>query len=148
MSSRLGSIGQHCPPLSGEENGQGGMLVNDSHYCRAVPPQPPGSTPPPIRVAPHGKQGAHTVGVGLSIIPSTRGLRWIEVEDSMRRNGRNDSAGKEVRIEDKLRSRERDIAHVPENGSSWATSCFSRLLRHAQYGGSILSQTPHGKRKK
>ncbi|GFN88410.1 hypothetical protein PoB_001491600 [Plakobranchus ocellatus] len=85
-----------------------------------------------FRVAPHGKQGAHTVGVGLSIIPSTGGLRWIEVEDSVR-SGWDDSAGKEVRIEDKARWRERDVAHVPERGSSWATPCFSRLLRHAQY---------------
>ncbi|GFO29527.1 hypothetical protein PoB_005603200 [Plakobranchus ocellatus] len=38
------------------------------------PPQPPGSIPPLIRVAPHGKQGAHAVGMGLSISPSTRGL--------------------------------------------------------------------------
>ncbi|GFO46806.1 hypothetical protein PoB_007331100 [Plakobranchus ocellatus] len=45
------------------------------------------STPPPIRVAPNGKQGAHTVWVALSIIPSTGGLWWIEIEDSMRRSG-------------------------------------------------------------
>ncbi|GFO31440.1 hypothetical protein PoB_005794500 [Plakobranchus ocellatus] len=95
------------------------------------PPQPPGSTPPPIRVAPHGKQGAHTVGVGLSIILSTGGLRWNEVEDSMRRSGRDDSAAKEVGIEDKARWRESDVAHVPERGSSWVTPCFSRFLRHA-----------------
>ncbi|GFN87444.1 hypothetical protein PoB_001395000 [Plakobranchus ocellatus] len=112
------------------------------------PPQPPGSIPSPILVAPHGKQGPHTVGVGLSIVPCTRGLRWIEVEDSMRRSGRDNSAGKEVGIEDKARWRESDVAHVPERGSSLATPCFSCLLRHTQYGGSILSQTPHGKRKK
>ncbi|GFO27936.1 hypothetical protein PoB_005444100 [Plakobranchus ocellatus] len=45
-----------------------------------------------IRVAPYGKQGAHNLGVGLSIILSTGGLRWIELEDSMRRSGRDDSA--------------------------------------------------------
>ncbi|GFO31033.1 hypothetical protein PoB_005753800 [Plakobranchus ocellatus] len=55
---------------------------------------------PPIRIALHRKQGAHTVGVGLSITASTGGLRWIEVEDSMRRSGRDNSAGKEVGIED------------------------------------------------
>ncbi|GFO07072.1 LOW QUALITY PROTEIN: hypothetical protein PoB_003357700 [Plakobranchus ocellatus] len=98
------------------------------------PPQPPGSTPPPIRVAPHSKQDAYTVGVGLSIIPSTGG-RWIEVEDSMRRSGRDDSKGKAVRIEDKARWRERDVT---VRGSLWATPCFSCLLRHAQYDGSIL----------
>ncbi|GFO50068.1 hypothetical protein PoB_007657300 [Plakobranchus ocellatus] len=98
------------------------------------PPQPPGSTHPPIRVAPHGKQGAHTVRVGLSIIPSTGGLRWVEVEDSMRRSGRDDSTGKEETIEDKARWREGDVAHIPERDSSWATPSFSRLLRHAQYG--------------
>ncbi|GFO02342.1 hypothetical protein PoB_002884700 [Plakobranchus ocellatus] len=88
------------------------------------------------------------MGVGLSIIPSTGGQRWIEVEDSVRRSGRDDSAGKEVRIEGRARWRERDVAHVPERGSSSATPCFSRLLRHAQYGGAILSQSPYGRRKK
>ncbi|GFO25210.1 hypothetical protein PoB_005171500 [Plakobranchus ocellatus] len=148
MTSRLGSVGQRCPPVSGEGSGQGGMLMSDSYYCRAITTSTSRIIPSPIRVAPHGKQGAHTVGVGLSIIPSTGGLRWIEVVDSRRRSKRDDGAGKEVRIEDKARWRERDVVHVPERGSSWATPCFSRLLRHAQYGGSILSQTPHGKRKK
>ncbi|GFO31439.1 hypothetical protein PoB_005794400 [Plakobranchus ocellatus] len=64
----------------------------------------------------------------------------------MRRSGRGDSAAKEVGIEDKARWRESDVAHVPERGSSWATPCFSRFLRHAQYGESILSQTPRGLR--
>ncbi|GFO21837.1 hypothetical protein PoB_004834200 [Plakobranchus ocellatus] len=36
------------------------------------PPHPSGSTPSSIRVSPHGKQGAHTVGVSLSI-SSTEG---------------------------------------------------------------------------
>ncbi|GFO10264.1 hypothetical protein PoB_003676900 [Plakobranchus ocellatus] len=36
MTSRLGSVGQRCPPVSGEGSGQGGMLMSDSHYCRAV----------------------------------------------------------------------------------------------------------------
>ncbi|GFN92449.1 hypothetical protein PoB_001895500 [Plakobranchus ocellatus] len=82
--------------------------------------------------------------MGLSIIPSTGGLRWIQVVDSTRRSRREDSAGKEVGIEDKARWRESDVAHGPERGNSWATPCFNRLLRHAQYGGSILFQTPHG----
>ncbi|GFO39356.1 hypothetical protein PoB_006586100 [Plakobranchus ocellatus] len=60
----------------------------------------------------------------------------------------DDSTGKEARREDKARWRESDVAHVLTRGSSWATTCFSRLLRHSQYGGSVLSQTPHGKRKK
>ncbi|GFO40539.1 hypothetical protein PoB_006704400 [Plakobranchus ocellatus] len=60
--------------------------------------------------------GAHTVGVGLSIIPSTGGLRWIEVEDSMRRSGRGDSAGKEVRIEDKSQA-EKEMSPCPERGA-------------------------------
>ncbi|GFO13722.1 hypothetical protein PoB_004022700 [Plakobranchus ocellatus] len=75
-----------------------------------------------IHPSPHtGRTSRQTVGVGLSIIPNTGGLRWIELEDSMRRSGRDYSAGKEVRIEDKARWRERDVAHVPERGSSWAT---------------------------
>ncbi|GFO24491.1 hypothetical protein PoB_005099600 [Plakobranchus ocellatus] len=36
MTSRLGSVGQRCSPVSGERSGQGGMLMSDSHYCRAV----------------------------------------------------------------------------------------------------------------
>ncbi|GFN94350.1 hypothetical protein PoB_002085600 [Plakobranchus ocellatus] len=98
MTSRLGSVGQRCPLVSGEGSGQSGMLMSDRHYCRAI-------TTSTFRIhpSPHGKQGAHTVGVGLSIIPSTGGLRWIEVEDSRRRSRRDDSAGKEVVIEDKAR---------------------------------------------
>ncbi|GFO26994.1 hypothetical protein PoB_005349900 [Plakobranchus ocellatus] len=36
MTSRLGSVGQRCPTVSGERSGQGGILMSDSHYCRAV----------------------------------------------------------------------------------------------------------------
>ncbi|GFN81142.1 hypothetical protein PoB_000764800 [Plakobranchus ocellatus] len=36
MNSRFGSVGQRCPPVSGEGSGQGSMLMSDSHYCRAV----------------------------------------------------------------------------------------------------------------
>ncbi|GFN89069.1 hypothetical protein PoB_001557500 [Plakobranchus ocellatus] len=50
------------------------------------------------------------------------------------------NVGKEAGREDKARWRESDVAHVPTRGSSWATTCISRLLRHAEYGGSILSQ--------
>ncbi|GFO40679.1 hypothetical protein PoB_006718400 [Plakobranchus ocellatus] len=36
LTSRLGSVGQRCPTVSAEGNGQGGMLMSDSHYCLAV----------------------------------------------------------------------------------------------------------------
>ncbi|GFO19557.1 hypothetical protein PoB_004606200 [Plakobranchus ocellatus] len=36
LISRLGRLGQSCPPVSGKGNGQGDMLVSDSHYCRAI----------------------------------------------------------------------------------------------------------------
>ncbi|GFO04564.1 hypothetical protein PoB_003106900 [Plakobranchus ocellatus] len=36
MTSRLGSVRQRCPPVSGEGSGQGGTLMSDSHYCGAV----------------------------------------------------------------------------------------------------------------
>ncbi|GFO07597.1 hypothetical protein PoB_003410200 [Plakobranchus ocellatus] len=36
LTSRLGRVGQHCPSVSGEGSGPGGMSVSDSHYCRAV----------------------------------------------------------------------------------------------------------------
>ncbi|GFO07268.1 hypothetical protein PoB_003377300 [Plakobranchus ocellatus] len=78
MTSLLGSVGQRCPLFSGEGNGQGGMLMSDLHYCRAFITSTSRIHPSAIRVSPHGKQGkqgAHAVGVGLSIIPSTGGLR-------------------------------------------------------------------------
>ncbi|GFO47380.1 hypothetical protein PoB_007388500 [Plakobranchus ocellatus] len=100
--------------------------MSDGHHCRASPPQPPGSNPP--RVAPHGKQGAHVVGLGLSIMSSNRGLQWIELGDCRRRSRQDNCAGKEVGREDKSMSRETDVSYVPTKGSSWATSCFSRFL--------------------
>ncbi|GFO29331.1 hypothetical protein PoB_005583600 [Plakobranchus ocellatus] len=89
---------QGSPPAT--EPNQGDTLRGTPALCQGYPGAilpAEGSTPSPIRVTPHGKQGAYTVGMGLSIIPSTGGLRWIEVEDSVRRSGRDDSAGKEVR---------------------------------------------------
>ncbi|GFO47898.1 hypothetical protein PoB_007440300 [Plakobranchus ocellatus] len=62
LTSRLDNVDQRCPPFSGEGNGQRCMLVSDSHYCLAVTTSTPGIHPSPIRVAPHGKQGARTVG--------------------------------------------------------------------------------------
>ncbi|GFN94994.1 hypothetical protein PoB_002150000 [Plakobranchus ocellatus] len=102
LTSRLGSIGQRCPPILKEEKGQGGLLMSDSYYCRTVTIPTPGSTPPPIRVAPLGKQGAHTVGMGVSIISCTVGLHRIEVGHSGRRSRQDDSTGKEVGREDKV----------------------------------------------
>ncbi|GFO31664.1 hypothetical protein PoB_005816900 [Plakobranchus ocellatus] len=114
------------------------MLMSDSHYCRADT-----TSASRIHPSPHtgrtSRQTRHPQCGGGPLNYSQHR------RNSMRRNGRDDSAGKEVRIEDKARWRERDVAHLPKRGSSWATPCFSRLLRHAQYGGSILSQTPHGK---
>ncbi|GFN87514.1 hypothetical protein PoB_001402000 [Plakobranchus ocellatus] len=133
MTSRLGSVGQRCPPVSGEGSGQGVMLMSDSHYCRAVT-----TSTSRIHPSPHSGRTSRQTRRPHSIIPSTGGLRWVEVQDSMRRSGWDDSAGKEVRIENRARWRERDVAHVPERDSSWTTPCFSRLLRHAQYGS-----TPH-----
>ncbi|GFN92581.1 hypothetical protein PoB_001908700 [Plakobranchus ocellatus] len=37
MTSLLGSVGQRCPPVSGEGYGQGGMLMRDSLYCHYCP---------------------------------------------------------------------------------------------------------------
>ncbi|GFN74858.1 hypothetical protein PoB_000136400 [Plakobranchus ocellatus] len=76
MTSRLGSVGQRCPPVSGEGSGQEGMLMSDRHYCQAI-------TTSTFRIhpSPHGKQGAYTVGVGLSIIPSTEGYGRGSIRD-------------------------------------------------------------------
>ncbi|GFN93764.1 hypothetical protein PoB_002027000 [Plakobranchus ocellatus] len=71
LTIRLGSMGQRCPPVSREGDGQRGMLVSDSHYCRAVITSNLRFHLSPIQIAPHGKQGANTVGMGLSIISST-----------------------------------------------------------------------------
>ncbi|GFO13957.1 hypothetical protein PoB_004046200 [Plakobranchus ocellatus] len=36
MTNRLGSVGQHCPPVLEEVNSQGGVLTRDNHYCWTV----------------------------------------------------------------------------------------------------------------
>ncbi|GFO13742.1 hypothetical protein PoB_004024700 [Plakobranchus ocellatus] len=74
------------------------QLANNSHYCRAV------TTSIVIYPSPHthSKQGAHTVWVGLTIISSIRGLRWIEVGDSRRRSRQDHSAKKGQFIGDNL----------------------------------------------
>ncbi|GFO00802.1 hypothetical protein PoB_002730700 [Plakobranchus ocellatus] len=138
MTSRLGGLSQHCPPVSGEGTCQRGMMVSDSHYCRAVT-----TSISRIHPSPHtGRTSRQTRCPHCGGGPLNYS-QHLEVEDSKRRSGRDDSAGKEEGREDKAMWRERDVAHVPKRGSSWATPCFSRLLRHAQYGGSILSQTAH-----
>ncbi|GFO34110.1 hypothetical protein PoB_006061500 [Plakobranchus ocellatus] len=164
MTSRLGSVGQRCSPVSGEGSGQGGMLISDSHYCRAVTTSTSRIHPSPIRVAPHGKQGAHTVGVGLSIIPSTGGLRWIsplttrtvrwvysipdstweekEVEDSRRRSRRDDGTGKEVGIEDKSQV-EKEMSPCPDERQSIDNNLpWSPLTTRGNHGGAYSSPGP------
>ncbi|GFN87471.1 hypothetical protein PoB_001397700 [Plakobranchus ocellatus] len=44
---RWSSVGQCCPSVSGEGNGQRGMLVSDSHYCRAITTATPRIHPSP-----------------------------------------------------------------------------------------------------
>ncbi|GFN91500.1 hypothetical protein PoB_001800600 [Plakobranchus ocellatus] len=85
------------------------MLMRDSHYCRAIT-----TSTSRIHHSTHtGRTSRQTrrphCGGGPSIILSTGGLRWIEGEDSMRRSGRDDSAGKEVGRQDKARWRESDV---------------------------------------
>ncbi|GFN87430.1 hypothetical protein PoB_001393600 [Plakobranchus ocellatus] len=120
MTSRLGSVGQRCPTVSGEGNGQGGMLVSDSPYCRAVTISSSRIHPSPHTGRTSGKQGAHTVGSPLT----TSTVLWVhsipdstweekEVEDGRRRSGRDESAGKEVGIEDKSQV-EKEMSPCPE----------------------------------
>ncbi|GFN97256.1 hypothetical protein PoB_002376200 [Plakobranchus ocellatus] len=154
MTSQLGSVGQRCPAVSGEGNGQGGMLMSDSHYCRAVTTSTSKILPFPHTVAPHGKQGAHTVGVGLSIILSTGGLRWIEVgnnstweekevEDSRRRSRRDDSAGKEVGIEDNSQV-EKEMSPCPDERQSIGDNLpWSPLTTRGNHGGAHSFPGPH-----
>ncbi|GFO33787.1 hypothetical protein PoB_006029200 [Plakobranchus ocellatus] len=133
MTRRLGSVGQRCPPVSGEGSGQGGMLMSDSHYCRAVT-----TSTSRIHPSPHtGRTSRQTrrphCGGGplnnsqhrRATSPlTTRTVRWVdsipdstweekEVEDSRRRSIRNDSAGKEVVIEDKSQV-EKEMPPCPE----------------------------------
>ncbi|GFO12735.1 vitamin B12-dependent ribonucleotide reductase [Plakobranchus ocellatus] len=73
----IGQRGSALFSRSRKGTSQGGMLMSESPYCRLSSPQPPGSTPSPIRVASHVKQGIHTA----SIISSTEELRCVEVGD-------------------------------------------------------------------
>ncbi|GFO00789.1 hypothetical protein PoB_002729400 [Plakobranchus ocellatus] len=105
MTSRLGSVGQRCPPVSGEGSGQGGMLMSDSHYCRAVTTSTSG-----IHPSPHtGRTSRQTRR------PHCRDSTWEEkeVEDSRRRSRQDDSAGKQVGIEDKSQV-EKEMSPCPE----------------------------------
>ncbi|GFN92305.1 hypothetical protein PoB_001881100 [Plakobranchus ocellatus] len=105
MTSRLGSVGQRCPPVSGEGSGQGGMLMSDSHYCRAV-------TTSTYRIHPSPHTGRTSRQTRR---PHCRDSTWEEkeVEDSRRRSRRDDSAGKQVGIEDKSQV-EKEISPCPE----------------------------------
>ncbi|GFO13707.1 hypothetical protein PoB_004021200 [Plakobranchus ocellatus] len=96
--NEVSDIQLHIPPATGPN--QGDTLHGSPELCQCYPGAilPAGSS-----LAPHDKQGTHTVGVGLSIISSTKELQWIEVGDSKRRSERDNSAGKEVGIEDKAR---------------------------------------------
>ncbi|GFO04506.1 hypothetical protein PoB_003101100 [Plakobranchus ocellatus] len=130
MTSRLGSMGQRCPPVSGEGSGQGGMLMSDSHYCRTVttstsqdPPLPPYGSHLTANKAPT------LWGWASQLFPAplpltTCTVRWVdsipdstweekEVEDSRRRSRRDNSAGKEVGIEDKSQV-EKEMSPCPE----------------------------------
>ncbi|GFO01353.1 hypothetical protein PoB_002785800 [Plakobranchus ocellatus] len=88
MCSRFGRVGRRCPPILGEGNGQGGMLMSGGHYCRAfttsttrIRPSPhTGRTSRKTR-RPHNGRWASQL-----IIFSTGELRWIEVGDSRGRN--------------------------------------------------------------
>ncbi|GFO27739.1 hypothetical protein PoB_005424400 [Plakobranchus ocellatus] len=57
---------------------EGPPLLPGRHHLNLQP----GCTPSPIYVPPHSKQqGAQTVGVDLSVISSTRELRWIQIRN-------------------------------------------------------------------
>ncbi|GFO43704.1 hypothetical protein PoB_007020900 [Plakobranchus ocellatus] len=105
MTSRLGSVGQRCPPVSGEVGGQGGMLMSDSHYCRAVT-----TSTSRIHPFPHTDRTSRQTRR-----PHCGDSTWEEkeVEDSRRRGRRDDSAGKEVGIEDKSQV-EKEMSPCPE----------------------------------
>ncbi|GFN98584.1 hypothetical protein PoB_002509000 [Plakobranchus ocellatus] len=105
MTSRLGSVGQRCPPVSGEGSGQGGMLMGDSHYCRAV-------TTSSSRIYPSPHTGCTSRQTRRPHCGEST-LEEKEVEDSRRRGRRDDSAGKEVGIEDKSQV-EKEMPPCPE----------------------------------
>ncbi|GFO46830.1 hypothetical protein PoB_007333500 [Plakobranchus ocellatus] len=115
MTSRLGSVGQHCPPISGKGSGQGGMLMSDSHYCRAVTPQPPGSTPYGSHLTANKAPTLWGWASQLFSAPEGYDSTWEEkeIEDSRKRSRRDDSAGKEVGTEDKSQV-EKEMPPCPE----------------------------------
>ncbi|GFO14858.1 hypothetical protein PoB_004136300 [Plakobranchus ocellatus] len=117
LTSQLGSVSQRCPPVSGEGSGQGGMLMSDSHYCRAIT-----TSTSRIHPSPHTGRTSrqtrrpHCGGGPLNYSQHRRATTtWEEkeVEDSRRRSRRDDSAGKEVGIEDKSQV-EKEMSPCPE----------------------------------
>ncbi|GFO25047.1 hypothetical protein PoB_005155200 [Plakobranchus ocellatus] len=56
-------MGQRCPPVSGDENDQGGKLVSDSHYCQIVTTSTPRIHPSPHTVC-NSRQTRHPYSGG------------------------------------------------------------------------------------
>ncbi|GFO08910.1 hypothetical protein PoB_003541500 [Plakobranchus ocellatus] len=162
MTSRLGSVGQNCPPVSGEGSGQGGMLMSDSHYCRAVttstsrihPSPHTGRTSRQTR-RPHCGGGPLNYSQHRRATSSltTRTVRWVdsipdstweekEVEESRRRSRREDSAGKEVGVEDKSQV-EKEMSPCPDERQSIGDNLpWSPLTTRGNHGGAYSSPGP------
>ncbi|GFN74896.1 hypothetical protein PoB_000140200 [Plakobranchus ocellatus] len=134
MTSRLGSVGQRCPPVSGEGSGQRGMLMSDSHYCRAV-------TTSTSRIHPFPHTGRTSRQTRR---PHCGDSTWEEkeVEDSRRTSRRNDSAGKEVGIEDKSQV-EKEMSPCPDERKSIGDNLpWSPLTTRGNHGGAYSSPGP------
>ncbi|GFN94474.1 hypothetical protein PoB_002098000 [Plakobranchus ocellatus] len=116
------------------------MLMSDSHYCRAVT-----TSTSRIHPSPHtGRTSRQTRR------PHCGDSTWEEkeAEDSRRRSRRDDSAGKEVGIEDKSQV-EKEIPPCPEREAVHrrqpALVASSRVLRPAATTVEpILPRAPHG----
>ena len=93
---------------------------------QTVLPQSPGSLPPPVRVAPYGQQGAHTVGFDLFFAEPGQG--WDRSRDRERR---------------KRQGAEEAFDSFRESTPKWGH--ISRLLRHAVPAALALFFAPHYK---
>ncbi|GFO02028.1 hypothetical protein PoB_002853300 [Plakobranchus ocellatus] len=150
MTSRLGSVGQRCHPISGEGNGQGCMFMRDSHYCRTVTTSTSRIYPSPHagRISRQPRR-PHCGGASLNYFQHLRATvdsTWEEneVEDSRRPSRRYDSAGKEVGIEDKEREKEMSPCTDERQFIGDNLPC-SPLTTRCSHGGVHAFPGPHTK---
>ena len=108
--NRLGGMGLTTHPSKGKDWAKEACWRGT--VLRLSSPQPPGAQLPPARVAPHGQQGAHTVGWGTPSFAAP-GVRGGGQKERGRREGRRQD---DTPKEDVARGPQRGEAHV---GHPW-----------------------------